>query len=205
MTTQVRTESALDRFVRQTRDLFGREPDLDKRWAALEPMLSELLADPEVIEASRSWPDCVPADGRAENLIFYEDPDFKFAINGLVGSAERAGGNPRIHDHAHIYTLYGLMDGHQRIERFERLDDRSRPDYAEIREISSTICGPGEIDLVPPYEIHREIGIGERTVAVIIRSEKSGGFNQGRYVPGTNQYYESLGPRQTPWEMLPRK
>src|SRR5215212_396957 len=204
MTTQIRTENALDRFVRRTQDLFRREPNLDKRWMALAPILDELLTDPEVIEASRGWPNCVPADGRAENLLFYEDPDFKFAINGLVNSADRAGGNPRIHDHAHIYTLYGLMDGHQRIERFERLDDRSKPDYAEICATKSTVCGPGEIDLVPPYEIHREIGIGERTVAIIIRSEKSGGFNQGRYVPDTNQYYESLGPRQTPCEMLPK-
>jgi predicted metal-dependent enzyme (double-stranded beta helix superfamily) len=202
MTIEVRTENALDRLVRKTRELFDAEPELDKRWAALSPILAELLADPDVIEASRNWPECVFADGRAENLLFYEDLDFKFAINGLVSGA-RAGGNPLIHDHAHIYTLYGLMDGHQRIERFERLDDRSRPDYAEIRATRSTVCGPGEIDLVPPYEIHREIGIGERTVAVIIRSEKSGGFNQGRYVPDTNGYYESLGPRQTPCEMLP--
>jgi hypothetical protein len=69
----------------------------------------------------------------------------------------------------------------------------------------SSICGPGEIDLVKPYEIHREIGIGERTVAVIIRSEKAGGFNQGRFIPEKNEYYESLGPRQTPCEMLPEK
>lgn len=203
MTTHVHTETALDRFVSKTRALFASEPDLDKRWNALGPILAELMADPDVIEASKAWPDCEPRDGRAENLIFYEDPDFKFAINGLVNNASRVGGNPRIHDHAHIYTLYGLMVGHQTIERFERLDDRSKPDYAEIRPTMSTVCGPGEIDLVPPYEIHREIGVGERTVAVIIRSEKSGGFNQGRYTPENNGYYESLGPRQTPCQMFP--
>jgi len=63
---------------------------------------------------------------------------------------------------------------------------------------------PGEIDLVKPYEIHTEITVGERTVAVIIRSQKGGEFNQGRYVPEENRYYESLGPRQTPCEMLPK-
>jgi hypothetical protein len=41
-------------------------------------------------------------------------------------------------------------------------------------------------------------------VAVIIRSQKGGDFNQGRYIPEENKYYESLGPRQTPCEMLPR-
>ena len=37
---------------------------------------------------------------------------------------------------------------------------------------------------------------------MIIRSEKSGAFNQGRYEPETNRYYESLGPRQTPVPMF---
>ena len=43
-----------------------------------------------------------------------------------------------------------------------------------IRESSNVLVGPGEIDLVKPYEIHTEITVGERTVAVIIRSQKGG-------------------------------
>jgi predicted metal-dependent enzyme (double-stranded beta helix superfamily) len=199
------SENALERFVRKTRELFAAEPDPERRWASLSPALAELLADPEVIAASQSWPECVPADGRAENLIFYEDPDYGFAINGLTKGPSRSGARARIHHHAHIYTLYGVLDGHERIERYERLDDRSKPDYAEIRQTADLQVGPGEIDLVKPYEIHTEITVGERTVAVIIRSEKAGGFNQGRFEPETNRYYESLGPRQTPAEMLPRK
>ena len=54
-------------------------------------------------------------------------------------------------------------------------------------------------------EVHTEITVGERTVAVIIRSEKSGGFNQGRYVPETNGYYESLGPGRRQWRCFPRR
>ena len=205
MATQTQTANALDTFITKTRALFAGEPDLDKRWRALAPILAELLADPEVREASSRWPDCVPAEGRAENLLFYEDPDYKFAVNGLTKVAEGYGAQNRIHDHAHIYTLYGVLDGHERIERYERLDDRSRPDYAEIRKTADMEVGPGEIDLVKPYEIHTENTMGERTVAVIIRSEKSGGFNQGRYDPKTNKYWESLGPRQTPTEMLPKR
>ena len=57
----------------------------------------------------------------------------------------------------------------------------------------------------PPQAVLLEVTVGERTVAVIIRSQKGGDFNQGRYNPETNEYYESLGPRQTPCEMLPKK
>ena len=197
--------NALERFISKTRALFAREPDLEKRWKALSPVLAELLAAPEVMAASKSWPDCVPAEGRAENLLFYEDPDYGFAINGLTKGRARQGGRTRIHDHAHIYTLYGVLDGHERIERYERLDDRSKPGYAKIRKTTDQLVAPGEIDLVKPYEIHTEVTVGERTVAVIIRSQKGGDFNQGRYVPEKDEYYESLGPRQTPCEMLPAK
>lgn len=202
MTTE--TTNALERFVARTRELFAGEPDPERRWSALSPILAELLADRDVIAASKSWPDCVHRDGRAENLLFYEDPDFKFSLHALVVNTGGfgPGARGRIHDHAHIYTLYGILDGTQRIERYERVDDGSRADYAEIRRTSESLCGPGEIDLVRPYEIHCEVSSGERAVALIVRSEKSGSFNQGRYEPETNRYYESLGPRQTPIEMF---
>lgn len=207
MTTQIKTENALDHFIAETRELFAREPDLDKRWEALTPILAKLLADPDVVAASKQWPECVPADGRAENLIFYEDPDFGFAVNGLTkGDAriawEKQQTRPHMHDHAHIYTLYGVLDGHERIERGVRVDDRSRADYAEVEKTVDVYVSPGEIDLVKPYEIHREVSVGERAVAIIIRSQKSGGFNQGRYDLESNRYWEGLGPRQTPCEMF---
>jgi hypothetical protein len=198
-------QNALERFISKTRELFGRENDLDNRWRSLSPILAELLADPEIIAASKSWPDCVPAEGRAENLLFYEDPDYRFVINGLTKGAARQGTRARIHDHAHIYTLYGVLDGQERIEKYQRLDDRSKPGYAKIRKTVDQLVGPGEIDLVRPYEVHTEVTVGERTVAVIIRSQKGGEFNQGRYLPEKDEYYESLGPRQTPCEMLPSK
>jgi predicted metal-dependent enzyme (double-stranded beta helix superfamily) len=201
---ETKNQNALERFISKTRKLFVNEPDLEKRWKALSPILAELIADPEVIEASKHWPDCVPRDGRAENLIFYEDPEYKFAINGLTKGEARQGGRTRIHDHAHIYTLYGVLDGRENVERYERTDDRSKPNYAKIKKTTDTPVGPGMIDLVRPYEIHAEVTVGERTVAVIIRSEKGGTFNQGRYNLETSEYFESLGPRQTPVEMLPQ-
>jgi len=206
LAVETKTQNALDRFITKTRDLFAEEQDLDKRWAELTPILAELLSDPEVQEASTHWPDCVAKDGRAENLLFYEDPDYGFAINGLTkGGGRQAGERTRVHDHGHIYTLYGVLDGHERVERYERIDDRSRPEYAEIRKADDVLVGPGEIDLVKPYEVHAEVTVGERTVAVIVRSQKAGEFNQGRYNTETYEYFESVGPRQTPCEMLPGK
>lgn len=206
MAVETRKQNALERFIAKARDLFAEEPNVERRWELLKPILAELLADPEVQEASKRWPECTFRDGRAENLLFYEDPDYGFAINGLTKSSNRpAGQRTLIHDHGHIYTLYGVLRGSERIERYERVDDRSRPDYAEIRRTVDVLVGPGDIDLVKPYEIHAEVTTGEGGAAIVIRSGKAGAHLQGRYDPETNRYWESLGPRQTPAEMLPKE
>src|SRR5581483_5951421 len=135
----------------------------------------------------------------------YEDPDYGFAINGLTkGGSRQAGERTRVHDHGFIYTLYGVLDGHERIERYEVTDD-AKPDYRPIRRTEDVMVGPGEIDLVKPYEVHAEVTVGERTVAVIIRSKKAGEHMQGRYDVDTGKYFESVGPSQTPTEFFPKQ
>lgn len=200
----VKTENALDRFIKAAREWFAKEQDPERRWEGLRPILADLIADPSAIEASSSWPDCGRnEEGRGENLIFYEDPDYGFAINGLIKPASSRAPTGGIHDHGHIYTLYGVIDGHETIERYERVDDEKNPDYAEIRESTKFRAGPGEIDLVKPYEIHCERNYDERSVAVIIRSQKSGNHLQGRYNLDTGKYWQGYGPRQTPASMFP--
>ncbi len=208
--TTVTTETALDRFVAQTRELFASEPDPEKRWVALTPILQEFLADPTVQEASAKWPANVFTD-RAENLIFYEDPDYGFAINGLKREVRgKPIVNPEhptwrgIHDHAHIYTLYGVLVGREMIERYRPVEGAERrPDYVPIEQVGNFKVEPGSVDLVRPYEVHAERSLGEQTVAVIIRSEKSGGFLQGRYNAETGEYWEGYGPKQREVEMFP--
>jgi predicted metal-dependent enzyme (double-stranded beta helix superfamily) len=190
-------KSAIERFIASARQLFAEETDPARRWQKMAPLLQELLADSSVQEQSKSWPTCTQRD-RAENLLFYEDPEYKFVINGLI-KAPRS--RTQIHDHAHNWTLYGVLDGHETVERFERLDDGSKPDYADVRQTSAVEVGPGKVDLVPPYQIHAEESGKERTVAIIVRAEKAGGFLQGRYEPATKKYWQGFGPRQIPYEL----
>jgi predicted metal-dependent enzyme (double-stranded beta helix superfamily) len=191
------SQTALQKFISAVRQLFAQENDPAKRWQNTAPLLQELLADPAVREQSRNWPTCSQSD-RAQNLLFYEDPDYKFVINGLIKAPKS---RTQIHDHAHNWTLYGVLDGTETIERYERVDDRSKPDYAEIRKTVNVKVGAGKIDLVPPFEIHAEESGEERTVAIIIRAEKAGGFLQGRYDPATHKYWQGYGPEQIPYEL----
>jgi predicted metal-dependent enzyme (double-stranded beta helix superfamily) len=189
--------SALQKFIESARKLHADENDPAKRWEKMTPLLQELLADPSIREQSKSWPTCSQTD-RAQNLLFYEDPNYRFVINGLIKAPKS---RTQIHDHAHNWTLYGVLDGHETIERYERVDDGTKPDYAEIRKTVDVKVGPGKIDLVPPYEIHAEESGEQRTVAIIVRAEKAGGFLQGRYDPATKKYWQGYGPEQIPYEL----
>jgi predicted metal-dependent enzyme (double-stranded beta helix superfamily) len=190
-------DNAVQKFIASARQLHAEEKDPAKRWEKMTPLLQELLADPSLKEQAKSWPACSQGE-RAENLIFYEDPEYNFVINGLI-KAPRT--RTQIHDHAHNWTLYGVLDGTETVERYERLDDGSKPDYADIRQTLNVKVGPGKIDLVPPYQIHAEESGDERTVAIIVRAERAGGFLQGRYDPATKKYWQGYGPRQIPYEL----
>jgi predicted metal-dependent enzyme (double-stranded beta helix superfamily) len=189
--------SALQKFIESARKLHAEENDPAKRWEKMTPVLQELLADSSIREQSKSWPTCSQAD-RAQNLLFYEDPEYRFVINGLIKAPKS---RTQIHDHAHNWTLYGVLDGNETIERYERIDDGRKPDYADIRKTVDVKVGPGKIDLVPPYEIHAEESGEERTVAIIVRAERAGGFLQGRYDPATKKYWQGYGPEQIPYEL----
>ena len=190
-------ETALSRFIAGARSLWAWEPDSEKRWAKLGPLLRELLADPELRARSREWPARAPHDP-PENLVFYEDPEFGFVVNGLI---KAPGTRTPIHDHAHNWTLYGVLDGSETIERYERVDDGAKPEHAELRQTGHFRVGPGELDLVHPFEIHAEESGAERTVAIIVRAEKPGGFLQGRYDLASKKYSHGYGPKQVPYKL----
>jgi predicted metal-dependent enzyme (double-stranded beta helix superfamily) len=192
------SQTAVQKFIAAARQVCAAEQDPATRWQKMTPLLQDLLAEPSVREQSKHWPDCSQAGERAENLLFYEDPDYKFVINGLIKAPHS---RTQIHDHAHNWTLYGVLDGTETIERYERVDDRSKSDYAELRKSVNVKVSAGKIDLVPPYEIHAEESGDERTVAIIVRAEKAGGFLQGRYDPATNKCWQGYGPKQLPYEL----
>ncbi len=90
-------------------------------------------------------------------------------------SSRNPGRKGSIHDHAHAWTAYGVLDGTESLERFRRVDDRSKAGYAKLELESVTEGNAGKVDLVPPFDIHAEQGGPTRSVAVILRSERVAG------------------------------
>jgi predicted metal-dependent enzyme (double-stranded beta helix superfamily) len=187
---------AFDTFIAELRAVWAADANDERRMAKAKPLLEKLVMDGALKAHSASWPS---TEGR-KNLLFYVDPDYHFVINGVVRVPGRTGS---IHDHADAWVLYGVLDGTESLERFDRLDDGNRPGYAEVKLSSVTTGSQGKVDLVPPRAIHAEQGGPTRSVAVIVRSQKlgEGTVLQHRYDRDTNAVVEQYGPTQIPYEL----
>jgi len=184
-----------EKFIQGLRAAWAELPDVEARMKKGQRLLEELVNDQSLREASKTWPS---TEGR-KNLLFYEDPDYGFAINGVVRVPGRKGS---IHDHAHSWTAYGLLDGTESLERYRRVDDLSKQGYAKLELESVTEGKPGKVDLVPPFDAHAEQGGPTRSVAVILRSERvSGKVLQGSYSMENNTVRRIDGPMNIPYEI----
>jgi predicted metal-dependent enzyme (double-stranded beta helix superfamily) len=191
-----KTLPVFERFIDDVRAVWDAESDTEARMHKTQPLLERLVSDTELRTRSKDWPS---TEGR-KNLLLYTDPDYGFVVNAVVREPGRTGS---AHDHAQAWVLYGLLDGTESLERFDRLDDKSKPGYAEIKRTSVTTGGPGKVDLVAPYDIHAEQGGPGRSVAVILRSERLvGRVLQHGYDMEKKTVIERSGPTQVPFELL---
>jgi len=178
-------------FVAATRALWQEELPDAERWQRVAALLPMLLNSPAIKESAKSWPAPPINHHRAQNLLFYEDPDYHFVINGLI---KRPGDTTAVHDHAHTWTVYSVLEGEERVVRYRRNGDALDAD-------GDYHVTPGFVDIVPPRMIHAEFAGPARTIAIIVRSEKVGGFMQGRYDPATGRTGEAPGPEQIPYAL----
>ena len=104
-----------------------------------------------------------PAEDGYARHVLHKDRDGRFVVLALVW---RPGQGTPIHDHA-CWGVMGILENGLHEVGYERLDDGSRPGYAELRELTGGRVQAGSTSyLLPPYrEIH---AIGNDTDAVTI-------------------------------------
>jgi predicted metal-dependent enzyme (double-stranded beta helix superfamily) len=186
-----------EKFIADLRAIWAGNSENQTRMEKAKPLLEQLVKDRGLKAHSAGWPS---TEGH-KNLLLYVDPDHDFVVNAVVRVPGRKGS---VHDHAGAWVLYGLLDGTESLERYDRLDDGSKPGYADIKLASVTTGTQGKVDLVPPGAIHAEQGGQTRSVAIIVRSQKlgQGTVLQGRYDPSANLRTEGYGPTQVPYELV---
>jgi predicted metal-dependent enzyme (double-stranded beta helix superfamily) len=158
------------------------------------PFLSDLLKDEDLQARSETWPS---TEGR-KNLLFYVDPDYGFAINGVVRTPGRRGS---VHDHASAWVVYGVLTGTESLERYERVDDGTSTERADVKMTSVTVGSSGKVDIVAPWAIHAEQGGPTRSTAVILRSERMGDITQNQFDLETAAIRPGPGPTQIPFTL----
>jgi predicted metal-dependent enzyme (double-stranded beta helix superfamily) len=185
-----------EKFIGDLRAVWAAEADDQRRMEKAKPLVERLVLDETLKTHSASWPS---TEGR-KNLLLYVDPDYAFVVNGVVRMPGRTGS---VHDHADAWVLYGVLDGTESLERFERVDDGSRSGHAEVKLASVTTGSQGKVDLVAPRAIHAEQGGPTRSVAIIVRSQKLGDGTvlQHQYDRATNTVVERYGPSQIPYDL----
>jgi predicted metal-dependent enzyme (double-stranded beta helix superfamily) len=186
-----------DSFISDLRSIWATDADNASRMAKAKPLLERLVKDDGLKAHSASWPS---TEGH-KNLLLYVDPEHHFVVNAVVRVPGRKGS---VHDHADAWVLYGVLDGSESLERYDRVDDGSRPGHAELKLSSVTTGAQGKVDLVPPHAIHAEQGGPTRSVAIIVRSQRlgQGTVLQGRYDLATNARTEGYGPTQVPYDLV---
>src|SRR5258708_35118517 len=133
----------LDKFISDLRAIWAAESENDGRMERAKLVLERFVMEPSLKAHSADWPS---TEGH-KNLLLYVDPNHHFVINAVVRMPGRTGS---VHDHADAWVLYGVLDGSERLERYERIDDGSRPGYAEVRLASGSTGNQGQGGLMSP-------------------------------------------------------
>jgi predicted metal-dependent enzyme (double-stranded beta helix superfamily) len=82
--------------------------------------------------------------------LLHEEPDHTLAILAVSWLPHR-GAPP--HDHGTWALIAGVV-GREMNRFFERTDDRTRPGYAELRQVGEHECGEGDVLSMPRDIIH---------------------------------------------------
>lgn len=144
--------SSSSAFARYVADV---ERILDRR-RSTPVKVREISALTEALVATADW--LAPqhrqaiADRYARYLL-HRDRANRFVVMSLVWLP---GQSTPIHDHS-CWGVMGLVTGELEEVLYERLDDASRPEYAELEETGRQRVSPGGVSsILPPYrEIHR--------------------------------------------------
>ena len=193
--------AAAETFVAALRRLYeDGVPELE-RWERCRELLKELITDPEIKAHAQAWPvtGFNPKTDKVSNLLFYEDPDYGFTFQATVRKPNLI---TSVHDHGEVWTLYGLIEGHETMYRYERIDGGNKDTGpATLKLLGTDKLGPGDVDVVPPGKIHQEHAGPMQSYAFIVRGQRSGTFKQHWYELDSGKVIVTDGPTLIPFAL----
>ncbi len=175
------TKYGVDNLAADLRRITRQTSDDRKIVAQVRPLAKRMAASAD------SWvlPDyyhCDAEQGFGVHLLHEEENhDLAiFAVSWLPGR-----GTPP-HDHGAWAVVSGVDGGETNIN-WKRLDDGSKPGYAEIKEFHRVTIGPGDVMVMLPRDIHTVINeTGEVTLSLHIYGRHVNYTERSQFDPENN-------------------
>jgi len=174
-----RVKYPLDQFVHDMEGLVASQSEPQKIFDVGTSWLERLTSDPNAIPAEYR----VPApNGKRPNhgtYLLYQG-DSGLSVTAVVwGPGEHLGP----HDHR-TWGMIGILDNTLTETRYERVDDRTKEGYAELKQDRRADYKPGEITLLVPDidEIHQMDNHTSRpTVEIHVYGSDLRGIDRSHY------------------------
>jgi 3-mercaptopropionate dioxygenase len=138
----------LKAFISEVEQVVATSEERRDTIARLQPSFAALLADPTWLHADFRQ----PVAGKFVQYAIYRAEDASLSVMAMVVPPSVA---TPVHDHR-AWGLVGVYQGRQRERVYRRIDDGSRPDFADLQQVAENILSPGDITtLLPPEgDIH---------------------------------------------------
>jgi predicted metal-dependent enzyme (double-stranded beta helix superfamily) len=169
---------------------------LDEFVHDMDALIESGVEQAEIFDRRASWlerliqnPECIPAEYRVPvgkgprpnhgSYVLHRSPNGLLVTAVVWGPGDHTGP----HDH-HTWGMIGVMNNTLQETRFRRLDDGSRPDYAQLEKDRMGFSKPGEVSLLIPGvdEIHQMDNPSDRsTVKIHVYGKDLAGLQRCRF------------------------
>ena len=166
----------LKAFISEVEQVVATSEERRDTMAQLTPSFVALLADPTWLHADFRQ----PVAGKFVQYAIYRAEDASLSVMAMVVPPSVA---TPVHDHR-AWGLVGVYQGRQRERVYRRVDDGSRPDFADLQQIAENILSPGDITtLLPPEgDIHMiETISAEPSISIHVLGNDIGCEHRHRY------------------------
>ncbi len=146
------TKYSLEHLVNDMEELLKGQPDQEKIFDKGSSYLEQLIVNADAVPDEYRVPSMKGRRPNHGSYLLYRG-DSGLLVTAVVWGP---GDHAAPHDH-HTWGMIGVMNNALTETRFQRLDDRSNPDYAHLEKNRVGTFVPGEISLLVPDvdEIHQ--------------------------------------------------
>lgn len=166
----------LKAFIAEVEQVVATSKDRGDTVGRLKSSFVALLADPTWLHADFRQ----PVAGKFVQYAIYRAADASLSLMAMVVPPGVA---TPVHDHR-AWGLVGVYQGRQRERVYRRLDDGSRPDFADLQQVAENLLAPGDITtLLPPEgDIHMiETISAEPSISIHVLGNDIGCEHRHRY------------------------